>query len=212
MTLEKAIAGEPRFEEARKQEPVVDRLLTIAHEARGPLPPRLDACGRHRHRRPAARRSLCRSTAIRARRMPVTQFNMKWVEQAGLVKFDFLGLKTLTVLENAVELIRRRGVEIDLAAHPARRRRRPTQMLARGETVGVFQVESAGHAPGARRHAARPLRGPDRARRPLSPGPDGQHPDLLLAQARPASRSTISTRSSSRSSRRPTASSPTRSR
>ena len=50
--------------------------------------------------------------------LPVTQFNMKWVEQAGLVKFDFLGLKTLTVLENAVELIRRRGVEIDLAAIP----------------------------------------------------------------------------------------------
>ena len=43
--------------------------------------------------------------------LPVTQFNMKWVEQAGLVKFDFLGLKTLTVLEKAVELIRRRGVD-----------------------------------------------------------------------------------------------------
>ncbi|TIO38217.1 MAG: hypothetical protein E5X98_30310, partial [Mesorhizobium sp.] len=47
--------------------------------------------------------------------MPVTQFNMKYVEQAGLVKFDFLGLKTLTVLETAVKLIRRRGVDIDLA-------------------------------------------------------------------------------------------------
>ena len=38
--------------------------------------------------------------------MPATQFNMKWVEQAGLVKFDFLGLKTLTVIQNAVELIK----------------------------------------------------------------------------------------------------------
>ena len=38
--------------------------------------------------------------------MPATQFNMKWVEQAGLVKFDFLGLKTLTVIDNAVKLIR----------------------------------------------------------------------------------------------------------
>ncbi|TIX52903.1 MAG: hypothetical protein E5V25_32005, partial [Mesorhizobium sp.] len=50
--------------------------------------------------------------------MPVTQFNMKYVEQAGLVKFDFLGLKTLTVLETAVKLIRRRGIEIDLAHIP----------------------------------------------------------------------------------------------
>src|SRR6202043_1439637 len=50
--------------------------------------------------------------------MPVTQFNMKWVEQAGLVKFDFLGLKTLTVLETAVKLVKQRGVDIDLAAIP----------------------------------------------------------------------------------------------
>src|SRR6266540_3782533 len=46
--------------------------------------------------------------------MPVTQFNMKWVEQAGLVKFDFLGLKTLTVLETAVGFVRKRGIDIDL--------------------------------------------------------------------------------------------------
>ena len=41
--------------------------------------------------------------------MPATQFNMKWVEQAGLVKFDFLGLKTLTVIQNAVDLITGQG-------------------------------------------------------------------------------------------------------
>ena len=50
--------------------------------------------------------------------MPVTQFNMKWVEQAGLVKFDFLGLKTLTVLKVAVDFIAKRGIEVDLAALP----------------------------------------------------------------------------------------------
>ena len=75
--------------------------------------------------------------------MPVTQFNMKWVEDAGLVKFDFLGLKTLTVLETAVKLLARRGVTIDLSALPLDDR--PTyEMMARGETVGVFQVESPG--------------------------------------------------------------------
>ena len=48
--------------------------------------------------------------------MPATQFNMKWVEQAGLVKFDFLGLKTLTVLDKGVKLLAQRGVEVDMAA------------------------------------------------------------------------------------------------
>ncbi len=75
--------------------------------------------------------------------MPVTQFNMKWVEQAGLVKFDFLGLKTLTVLKTAVGFIAKRGITIDLEGLPLDDQ--PTyEMLSRGETVGVFQVESAG--------------------------------------------------------------------
>src|SRR6266851_91103 len=75
--------------------------------------------------------------------MPVTQFNMKWVEQAGLVKFDFLGLKTLTVLDTAVALLRRRGVEIELAAMPLDDEK-TYSMLARAEAVGIFQLESQG--------------------------------------------------------------------
>ena len=75
--------------------------------------------------------------------MPVTQFNMKWVEKAGLVKFDFLGLKTLTVLQRAVEFIVKRGVEIDLADIPLDDAR-TFEMLSQGDTVGVFQLESSG--------------------------------------------------------------------
>ena len=75
--------------------------------------------------------------------MPVTQFNMKWVEQAGLVKFDFLGLKTLTVLQTAVALVKRRGIDIDLAAIPLDDKN-TYDLLARAEAVGVFQLESAG--------------------------------------------------------------------
>src|SRR3712207_1520461 len=75
--------------------------------------------------------------------MPVTQFNMKYVEQAGLVKFDFLGLKTLTVLTTAVELIRDRGVEVDLSALPLDDEK-TYELLSRGETTGVFQLESSG--------------------------------------------------------------------
>ena len=75
--------------------------------------------------------------------MPVTQFNMKWVELAGLVKFDFLGLKTLTVLQRAVGFLAQRGIEIDLASLPLDDRK-TFEMLSEGDTVGVFQLESSG--------------------------------------------------------------------
>jgi DNA polymerase-3 subunit alpha len=142
VTLEKAVADEPRFAEARGEEPVVDRLLTIAMK--------LEGLYRHASTHAAGivigDRPLDQLVPLyRDPRspLPVTQYNMKWVEQAGLVKFDFLGLKTLTVLEKAVELIRRRGIAIDLATIPLDDPK-SFAMLARGETVGVFQVESQG--------------------------------------------------------------------
>ena len=75
--------------------------------------------------------------------MPATQFNMKWVEPAGLIKFDFLGLKTLTVLAMASDLVRRREPEFDLAKVPLDDQA-TYAMLGRGETIGVFQLESPG--------------------------------------------------------------------
>ena len=75
--------------------------------------------------------------------MPATQYNMKWVEPAGLVKFDFLGLKTLTTLAICAALLERRGVVIDLTKIPLDDAR-TFDMLGRGETIGVFQLESAG--------------------------------------------------------------------
>jgi DNA polymerase-3 subunit alpha len=75
--------------------------------------------------------------------MPVTQFDMKIVEDTGLVKFDFLGLKTLSVLRKAVDLLERRGIEVDLDAlewdDP-----QVYELLQSGNTVGVFQLESEG--------------------------------------------------------------------
>ena len=75
--------------------------------------------------------------------MPVTQFDMKYVESSGLVKFDFLGLKTLSVLRKAVDLLEQRGITIDLGAlaldDPA-----VYSLMQAGNTVGVFQLESEG--------------------------------------------------------------------
>ncbi|WP_174274147.1 DNA polymerase III subunit alpha, partial [Sphingomonas bacterium] len=74
---------------------------------------------------------------------PVTQFDLKYVESAGLVKFDFLGLKTLSVLRKAVEMLAARGVTIDLDTLTWDDEE-TYRLLQRGDTVGVFQVESEG--------------------------------------------------------------------
>ena len=75
--------------------------------------------------------------------MPVTQFDMKYVEAAGLVKFDFLGLKTLSVLQKAVQMLAKRGITVNLDRlawdDPG-----VFELLKRGDTVGVFQLESEG--------------------------------------------------------------------
>ncbi|WP_269929896.1 DNA polymerase III subunit alpha [Aminobacter sp. HY435] len=142
VTLAQAIEGEPRFAEEAEREPIVQTLLEMAQK--------LEGLYRHASTHAAGivigDRPLSELVPMyRDPRsdMPVTQFNMKYVEQAGLVKFDFLGLKTLTVLQKALYFISRRGVDIDLALIPLDD---PLTyaMLSRGETVGIFQVESAG--------------------------------------------------------------------
>ena len=75
--------------------------------------------------------------------MPVTQFDMKYVESSGLVKFDFLGLKTLSVLRKATDLLEQRGITIDLGALPLDDQA-VYGLMQTGNTVGVFQLESEG--------------------------------------------------------------------
>jgi DNA polymerase III subunit alpha len=142
VSLAKAIAGEPQLQQQRDSDETVARLMTIA----------LKLEGLYRHASTHAAgivigdRPLAELVPLyRDPRsdLPATQFNMKWVELAGLVKFDFLGLKTLTVLAHCVALLERRGIALDLA--DLLLDDRPTyELLARGDTVGVFQVESAG--------------------------------------------------------------------
>lgn len=142
ISLAKAIADEPKFAEEKEKDARVSRLLAIAQK--------LEGLYRHASTHAAGivigDRPLSQLVPMyRDPRsdMAVTQFNMKYVEQAGLVKFDFLGLKTLTILQTAADFVKRRGIEIDLA-HIALNDKETYQMLAKGDTVGVFQVESAG--------------------------------------------------------------------
>jgi DNA polymerase-3 subunit alpha len=151
VTLARAIDGEPRLQAERDKEPVVARAFAIAQKLEGLYRhASTHAAGIVIGDRPLA--ELVPLYRDPKSDMPVTQFNMKWVEQAGLVKFDFLGLKTLTVLDRAVKLAATRGARgggaggggpIDLSRIPLDDK--PTyEMLARGETVGIFQVESQG--------------------------------------------------------------------
>jgi len=142
VTLSRAIEDEPRLQAERDGDPVVKRAFDIARK--------LEGLTRHASTHAAGivigDRALSELVPLYRdpkSDMPVTQFNMKWVEQAGLVKFDFLGLKTLTVLQTAVALVKRRGIEIDLTAIPLDDNK-TYDLLARAEAVGVFQLESAG--------------------------------------------------------------------
>src|SRR6202012_5388285 len=142
VTLSRAIADEPRLQAERDREPVVGRAFAIAQK--------LEGLNRHASTHAAGivigDRPLAELVPLYRdpnSDMPVTQFNMKWVEQAGLVKFDFLGLKTLTVLDRAVKLLKLRGVDLDLSTLPLDDA--PTfAMLTRADAAGVFQFESTG--------------------------------------------------------------------
>jgi DNA polymerase-3 subunit alpha len=142
VTLARAIDEEPRLQAEADRDPVVKRAFNIAKK--------LEGLNRHASTHAAGivigdrpLQELIPLYRDPKSDMPVTQFNMKWVEQAGLVKFDFLGLKTLTVLQKAVQLLSRRGVEIDLASIPLDDKK-TYELLARAEAVGIFQLESAG--------------------------------------------------------------------
>ncbi|MCB1524516.1 MAG: DNA polymerase III subunit alpha [Rhodoblastus sp.] len=142
VTLKEAIAGEPKLKEAAESDSQVARLLEIAEKLEGLYSnASTHAAGVVIGDRPL--HELVPLYRDPKSEMPATQFNMKWVEPAGLVKFDFLGLKTLTTLSTTVALLQKRGIDIDLSAIPLDDKK-TYEMLGRGETVGVFQLESAG--------------------------------------------------------------------
>ena len=143
VTLHEAIDSEPRLQEARDREPIVARLLEIAEKLEGLYRhASTHAAGMVIGDRPLE--ELVPLYRDQKSSFPITQYNWKMVEVAGLVKFDFLGLKTLTVLEKAVHLIKcMRGVTIDLASLPFDDRL-TYEMLAKADTAGVFQLESTG--------------------------------------------------------------------
>ena len=144
-TLEQALKSELPLQQEVEQDPTVEHLVNLA----------LKLEGLYRHASTHAAGVVIGDRPLHKlvplyqdskSDMPATQFNMKFVEQAGLVKFDFLGLKTLTIVQMAVDLINKNNknnkkinideIEIDDA--------QAYELMAKGNTVGVFQLESQG--------------------------------------------------------------------
>ena len=142
LTLDEAIESEPELQRLRDADENVAQLFDISLKLEGLY----NHASTHAAGVVIGDRPLAELVALYRdphSEMPVTQFNMKWVEQAGLVKFDFLGLKTLTVLDQAIKLLADRSIELDLAAIPLDDTG-TFDMLSRGDTTGVFQLESTG--------------------------------------------------------------------
>nr|MCU0944898.1 DNA polymerase III subunit alpha [Rubritepida sp.] len=142
VSLKDAISGEPRLQEMREGDEAVARLLDIALQVEGLY----RNASTHAAGVVIGRRPLIEITSIyRDPREPhlITQYSMKHVEQASLVKFDFLGLKTLTVLRRAADLLAEQGTPVDLDALPLDDAK-TYAMLARGDASGVFQFEGQG--------------------------------------------------------------------
>jgi DNA polymerase-3 subunit alpha len=142
VTLQQAIDGEPRLQQMRDNDEAIARLLEIA----------LQLEGLYRHASTHAAgvvigdRPLTELIPVyrdQKSDMLVTQYSMKYVEQAGLVKFDFLGLTTLTILQRAVGFLKREGIELDLDRLPLDDTA-TYDMLQKGDAGGVFQLEGQG--------------------------------------------------------------------
>ena len=142
-TLAEAVTTEPKLGQMREEDPMVDRLIEVALQLEGLYRnASTHAAGVVIGDRPLT--DLVPLYQDPRSELPATQFNMKWVEPAGLVKFDFLGLKTLTVIARALDYIESAGRErpdLDTIGFddPA-----TYELLSSGASIGVFQLESSG--------------------------------------------------------------------
>ncbi|MDC0073442.1 DNA polymerase III subunit alpha [Alphaproteobacteria bacterium] len=140
--LKDAIKSEPRFKEMSQGDEGIQKLLDIS----------LNLEGLYRHASTHAAGLVISDRPLDSivplyrdprSEMPVTQFSMKYAEMSGLVKFDFLGLKTLTMIEKAISILKSREIIIDINSIPLNDKK-TFEMLKTADSVGVFQFESAG--------------------------------------------------------------------
>ncbi len=142
ISLDEALEQEPRIRQRMREDPQVKTLVEIARALEG-LPRHAST-----HAAGVVIADVPLSEVVPLYKGPkgetVTQYDMKCVEKAGLIKFDFLGLRTLTVIDMAVRMVRaNRSPDFRIDDIPLDDQ--PTfELLSRGDTTGVFQLESAG--------------------------------------------------------------------
>ena len=143
MTLAKAFDAEPRLPELYEQDDEVKDLIDMARRLEGVT----RNAGKHAGGVVIAPTQITDFAALycdEEGRNPVTQFDKNDVETAGLVKFDFLGLRTLTIIQWALDMIKaNRGKDIDISAIPLEDARSFKNLQA-ANTTAVFQLESRG--------------------------------------------------------------------
>lgn len=142
MTLERAFQHEPRLLQLRKEKEEVDRLLHVVD--------RVEGIPRHASTHAAgvviSRDPLTDTVPLQegSQEVPLTQYSMETLEELGLLKMDFLGLRNLTVIERAKKWIREtENIEVDFQ-DDSYADEKTYRMLTKGETTGVFQLESSG--------------------------------------------------------------------
>lgn len=143
VTLEKAIEMDKDLQNAIRNDSQVAKLVDIGLK--------LEGLNRHASTHAAGvvigDKPLCEICALyndEGSQMPAVGYSMKYAEGAGLVKFDFLGLKTLTTISEAIKLIEKtRGIKIDIS-NIRLDDQETFKMLATGDSIGVFQIESSG--------------------------------------------------------------------
>jgi DNA polymerase-3 subunit alpha len=142
MTLQEALDAEPALRAARDEDEAAIKMVKMALQLEGLYRhASTHAAGVVIGDRPLA--ELVPMYSDPKSDMLVVQYSMKYAELAGLVKFDFLGLKTLTVLQTACRFLADQGVQIDLLKLPEGDKK-TYELLSRGDTTGVFQLESTG--------------------------------------------------------------------
>ena len=141
VTLSKALELDPELRRLQREDETTGKLIDIAL--------RLEGLNRHASTHAAgiliADRPLDELLPLykdQRSEIPVSQYSMKDAETAGLVKFDFLGLRTLTLVDKAVKLVRAKGIELDITTIPLDDKG-VFEMLSKGDTIGVFQLDSA---------------------------------------------------------------------
>ena len=144
LSLAESVAMEPRLQEAQKEDPTIEKLINLALKLEGLF----RNIATHAAGIVIGDKDLTEIVPLYKDHdssipIPVTQFDMNWSEQAGLVKFDFLGLKTLTVIKKTIELIEKENKYLEIEKIPLDDKK-TFDLLSSGETMGIFQLESAG--------------------------------------------------------------------